>query len=79
MTPRRYETDHWYYYSDGIMRNGLTVATWALTDVGPGDGGFVCVPGSHKTNFLPDLPDDCAGSNACPTTSTSHRSGPATC
>ena len=40
------------------MRNGLTVATWALTDVGPGDGGFVCIPGSHKTNFLPNLPDD---------------------
>ena len=56
--PRRYETDHWYYYSDGIMRNGLTVATWALTDAGAGDGGFVCIPGSHKTNFLPDLPDD---------------------
>ncbi len=56
--PRRYETDHWYYYSDGIMRNGLTVATWALTDVGPGDGGFACIPGSHKTNFLPNLPDD---------------------
>lgn len=56
--PRRYETDHWYYYSDGIMRNGLTVATWALTDVGPGDGGFACIPGSHKTNFLTNLPDD---------------------
>ena len=40
------------------MRNGLTVATWALTDARPGDGGFVCVPGSHKTNFLKALPDD---------------------
>ena len=56
--PRLVETDHWYYYSDGVMRNGLTVATWALTDAGPGDGGFVCVPGSHKTNYLRNLPKD---------------------
>lgn len=54
--PRRIETDHWYYYSDGIMRNGLTVATFALTDSREGDGGFVCVPGSHKTNFMQHLP-----------------------
>jgi hypothetical protein len=55
--PRRIETDHWYYYSDGIMRNGLTVATFALTDSREGDGGFVCVPGSHKTNFMQHLPE----------------------
>jgi len=54
--PRRIETDHWYYYSDGIMRNGLTVATYALSDAAEGDGGFVCVPGSHKTNFMHNLP-----------------------
>ena len=54
--PRRIETDHWYYYSDGVMRNGLTVATFALSDVREGDGGFVCVPGSHKTNFMNELP-----------------------
>lgn len=56
--PRMYETDHWYHYSDGVMRNGLTVATWALTDAKPGDGGFVCVPGSHKTNCLSMFPKD---------------------
>ncbi len=55
--PRRIETDHWYYYSDGIMRNGLTVVTFALSDAREGDGGFVCVPGSHKTNFMQHLPD----------------------
>lgn len=58
--PWRYEGDHWYRYHDGVMRNGLTVATWNLTDVGPGDGGFVCVPGSHKTNFLQHMPRDVA-------------------
>jgi len=33
------------------MYNGLIVVTYALTDVGPGDGGFAVVPGSHKSNF----------------------------
>ena len=56
--PRRFETDHWYYYADGIMRNGLTVATWNLTDAPQGAGGFVCIPGSHKTNFMLQLPED---------------------
>ncbi|MCY3857532.1 MAG: phytanoyl-CoA dioxygenase family protein [Gammaproteobacteria bacterium] len=56
-------TDHWYHYSDGIMRNGLTVATYALTDAAEGDGGFACVPGSHKTNFLKLFPDDVAWFN----------------
>ena len=56
--PRLVETDHWYYYSDGVMRNGLTVATWNLTDAPQGAGGFVCIPGSHKTHFLKQLPDD---------------------
>ena len=58
--PFRYETDHWYRYHDGVMRNGLTVATWNLTDAGAGAGGFVCVPGSHKSNFLPNMPRDVA-------------------
>lgn len=54
--PRRIEPDHWYEYRDGVMRNGLLVATWCLTDAGPDDGGFVCVPGSHKTNFMMNVP-----------------------
>ncbi|MYD44503.1 MAG: phytanoyl-CoA dioxygenase family protein [Gammaproteobacteria bacterium] len=58
--PRIHESDHWYHYSDGIMRNGLTVATYALTDAEVGDGGFACVPGSHKTNFLKHFPRDVA-------------------
>ena len=58
--PGIHESDHWYHYSDGIMRNGLTVATYALTDADIGDGGFACIPGSHKTNFLRNLPDDVA-------------------
>ena len=40
-----------------MIRNGLTVATYALTDAREGDGGFVCIPGSHKTNFMHEVPD----------------------
>ncbi len=50
--------DHWYQYRDGKMRNGLTVATWNLTDAPAGAGGFACVPGSHKSNYAKFLPDD---------------------
>ncbi|MCB0120691.1 MAG: phytanoyl-CoA dioxygenase family protein [Caldilineaceae bacterium] len=52
------EADHWYRYRDGVMRNGLTVVTFFLTHADQGDGGFACVPGSHKSNFAKNLPDD---------------------
>lgn len=41
----------YYRYADGKMYNGLTVVAYNLHDVHPGDGGFGCVPGSHKANF----------------------------
>lgn len=50
--------DHWYKYHDGVMRNGLTVFTYCLSHAGPGDGGFGCVPGSHKSNFPQHVPDE---------------------
>lgn len=38
----------WYHQQNGrIDCRGITVA-WQLTDVKAGDGGFACVPGSHK-------------------------------
>ncbi|NKB72021.1 MAG: mitomycin antibiotics/polyketide fumonisin biosynthesis protein [Candidatus Latescibacteria bacterium] len=40
----------YYHYRDGRMHNGLTVVAYNLRDVGPEDGGFGCVPGSHKSN-----------------------------
>ena len=30
------------------MYNGLLVAMYALKDVNPGDGGFICVPGCAR-------------------------------
>ena len=50
--------DHWYAYRDGVMRSGLTVVTYCLTAAAPGDGGFCCIPGSHKSHFVASLPED---------------------
>ncbi|MCH8292433.1 phytanoyl-CoA dioxygenase family protein [Candidatus Poribacteria bacterium] len=36
------------HQNDAPYCGGVTV-TWQLTDVNEGDGGFVCVPGSHKS------------------------------
>ena len=55
------EGDHWYKYRDGVIRNGLIVMTYCLADVGEGDGGFACIPGSHKSNFATYLPQDVRG------------------
>ena len=52
------EGDHWYKYRDGIMRNGLCVMTFNLADAPAGAGGFACIPGSHKSNFLREIPSE---------------------
>jgi ectoine hydroxylase-related dioxygenase (phytanoyl-CoA dioxygenase family) len=45
----------YYAFRDGQPRSGLAVAAINLRDVGPEDGGFAAVPGSHKANLpLPD-------------------------
>jgi len=41
-----------YYVHDASgMHCGLVAVQWALTDARPGDGGFACIPGSHKACF----------------------------
>lgn len=50
--------DHWYAYRDGVIRCGLTAVTFVLTPARTGDGGFCCIPGSHKSNFVASLPRD---------------------
>jgi hypothetical protein len=45
-----------YLYRNGRIFCGLTNVAVQLTDVGPGDGGFSVLPGSHKANF--PCPDD---------------------
>ena len=41
-----------YHYNHGVFRCGQCNVILALTDVGPGDGSTMVVPGSHKSNFL---------------------------
>lgn len=49
--PRTDNGEHLYQWFDGNMYNGLIVVIYALKEVNPGDGGFICVPGSHKANM----------------------------
>ncbi len=41
-----------YHYNHGVFRCGQCNIILALTDVGPGDGSTMVIPGSHKSNFL---------------------------
>lgn len=44
-----------YRYNNGNFYNGLVAVAFELDDVKAGDGGFACIPGSHKSNLgLPD-------------------------
>lgn len=47
---------HMYQYVNGRMWNNLVGVCYQLADVNAGDGGFVCIPGSHKANY--DTPED---------------------
>jgi ectoine hydroxylase-related dioxygenase (phytanoyl-CoA dioxygenase family) len=46
-----HDLSQYYQVVDGRIFNGLVVTAFALNDVNPGDGGFACVPASHKANF----------------------------
>lgn len=47
-----------YRYVNGVFRCGQVNALMALSDIGPGDGGTMVIPGSHKANFPhPGKPD----------------------
>ena len=43
--------EHQYQWAYDKMWNGLIVIMYALEDIHPGDGGFICVPGSHKASI----------------------------
>ncbi len=51
-----FDPSQYYHTHRDRLYNGLTVVAYNLRDVIPGDGGFACVPGSHKSNF--PFPDD---------------------
>ncbi len=43
-----FDASQYYLYRGGRMRSGLLSFNWALTDAEPGQGGFGCIPGSHR-------------------------------
>ena len=45
-----------YRHFNGRIFSGHTVVAFDLADTGEEDGGFACVPGSHKANF--PIPED---------------------
>ena len=50
-----FDPSQYHGFTHGRMHCGLCVAAWQLTDVRSGDGGFACIPGSHKANYRPTL------------------------
>ena len=46
-----YDPAQHYRNESGRIRTGLIAAQWALVDHPPGAGGFMCIPGSHKSGF----------------------------
>lgn len=40
-----------FRYHDGEFYNGLIVVAFELFDTTPNEGGFCCIPGSHKANL----------------------------
>ena len=87
---RPYDPPEYYHFRNDRMFNGLTVVSWQLCDVGPEEGGFCCIPGSHKSNWPtpPEIKEahikaDCvtipkakAGSVVIFTEALTHGSGP---
>lgn len=48
-----------YRFVNGKFRCGQVNILLALTDFGPGDGGTLIIPGSHKASFLhPEIPEN---------------------
>jgi hypothetical protein len=46
-----FRASEYYTVTAGEIRSGLVAIGFNLHDVGPDDGGFACVPGSHKSAF----------------------------
>ena len=45
----------YFRYVDGVFYNGMTTVSFELYDTHPNDGGFACIPGTHKGNVsLPE-------------------------
>lgn len=53
-----------YHTQDNQIYCGLTCVVWCLTDSEAGQGGFGCLPGSHKAYF--SMPEEVAGKRFVP-------------
>jgi hypothetical protein len=50
-----FDASQYYVERDGAIRSGLLSCAWSLTDGRPSDGGFGCVPGSHRKRRPHDI------------------------
>ena len=46
-----FDAAQYYRVDAGRIRTGLVAAQWVLVDHPPDAGGFVCIPGSHRSSF----------------------------
>jgi hypothetical protein len=46
-----FDASQFYDFREGRPYGGLIAVAYYLKDVNPGDGGFACVPGSHKAHY----------------------------
>lgn len=46
-----FDPAQYYVVRAGAPRSGLLAFSWSLTGGGPGDGGFGCIPGSHRSEL----------------------------
>lgn len=45
-----FDPSQYYVHRGGQIRSGLLSFSWALSGGRPGDGGFGCIPGSHRAD-----------------------------
>ena len=46
-----FDAAQYYAFHGGRINTGLIAVQWAVSDHAPGEGGFCCIPGSHKANY----------------------------
>jgi ectoine hydroxylase-related dioxygenase (phytanoyl-CoA dioxygenase family) len=51
-----FDPQHHYSYHDGKIYGGETAVVYLLNDAREGEGGFGCIPGTHKSNF--NIPEE---------------------
>lgn len=45
-----FDPSQYYVHRGGVIRSGLLTFSWALSEGRVGDGGFGCIPGSHRAD-----------------------------